>query len=410
MSAHSTKYLLIGGGVASLFAAQAIRERDAEGSILIVCGENHPPYNRPPLSKKALIKDEFADDDAYSKFDEFYPDNKIDLVLGAKVTKLDRASRVATLENGDTVTYEKALLATGTRPRGCDMPGCELPGVFFLRTIEDATHLREALHKHPNVAIVGAGYMGLEVASACVSRGLTTTVIAPGEHPWPLFASETLGHFVKHSFEHEGVRFVLGHDVIGVAGTSRAEAVVTSAGTTPAECVVVCVGSTLNSELAKEAGLQIASDGGIVTNAHLQTSDPNIWSAGDVTHFEDLALGTHWHAEHIIHARAHGTAAGANMAGANEPYDKVAYFYTDFLDLHMILRGDPHAGQQSAFYGSVKDGEFVELTFDGEGRIRMGIAMSRDEPKLDPISNTFEALIRAGENVRNVRADQFGLG
>ncbi|MCO5296964.1 MAG: NAD(P)/FAD-dependent oxidoreductase [Fimbriimonadaceae bacterium] len=409
MSSHTTKYLLIGGGVASVSAAQTIRDHDKEGSILLVCGENHPPYDRPPVSKSALAKDTFADDDAYSKFDNFYPDNHIDLLVGVRATRLDPAARTATLENGDTVTYEKALLATGAKPHGSDLPGAELPGVFYLRTLDDARNLREVFPRHPDVVVVGAGYLGIEVAAACIGRGLKTTIVSAGGHPWHLFASETTGSFIKTRFEREGARFVLGHHVIGVAGTSRAEAVVTDAGTTSAQCVVICTGAELNTELASAAGLKVATDGGIVVDSKLQTSDPHVWAAGDVAHFDDVVLGKQWHAEHHLHARWQGRAAGANMAGADTPYDQVPYFFSDFLDLHMILRGDSELVGESTFYGSVKDGEFVELYFEGDGTIRKGIAISHDEPKLDPISETLERLIRERKDVREVRAKEFGF-
>lgn len=409
MSNTSTKYLLIGGGVASVSAAQAIRERDAEGSILIVCGENHPPYDRPPCSKSALSKDTFADDDAYSKFDNFYPDNRIDLKVGLRATRLDASSKTVELESGETVAYERALLATGSTPRGTDLPGGELPGVFTLRTLDDARNLREAFRRHPDVVVVGAGYLGIEVAAACIGRGLRTTVVSEGSHPWHLYAGETLGSFVKSSLEKEGVRFVLGHPVIGIAGTAKAEAVVTEAGTTSAQCVVVCAGVDLNSNLAGDAGLRLAADGGISVDSKLQTSDPHVWAAGDVAHFDDLAMGKRWHLEHHLHARWQGKAAGANMAGADTPYDQVPYFFSDFLDLHMILRGDAECLGETTHYGSVREGEFVELTFEGDGTIRKGVAFSREEPKLDPISDTLEAMIREGRDVREVRAKEFGL-
>lgn len=409
MSSHTTKYLLIGGGVASVSAAQTLREHDPDGSILIVCGENHPPYDRPPVSKAGLAKDTFADDDAYSKFDHFYPENKIDLLVGVRATRLDPAGRKVELESGDLVTYEKALLATGSKAHEGELPGGELPGVYFLRSLDDARHLREVFPKHPDVVVVGAGYLGIEVAAACVGRGLKTTVVSAGAHPWHLFASETLGSFIKSRFEREGVQFVLGHPVIGVAGTAHAEAVVTDAGTTSAQCVVICTGADLNTALARDAGLTTADDGGVVVDATLRTSDPHVWAAGDVAHFDDVALGKQWHAEHHLHARWQGRAAGANMAGADTPYDQIPYFFSDFLDLHMILRGDPEVLGESMFYGSVKDGEFVELYFEGDGTIRKGIAISHDEPKLDPISETLEKMVRERMNVREVRATDFGL-
>src|SRR5207247_1358435 len=142
---ESVKYLLVGGGVTCVWAAANIRERDSEGSIMIVGREHHPPYDRPPLSKQLLQKDEYQDDDAYSKFDNFYPDNRITLHTATEVKSIDRANRSVTLDNGGTIRYEKLLLATGSTPRSLDLPGQDLKGVFYLRTLDDSKDIRTAM-------------------------------------------------------------------------------------------------------------------------------------------------------------------------------------------------------------------------------------------------------------------------
>src|SRR5262249_26543358 len=162
----------VGGGVAAVWAAQNIRERDAEGTIMLIGREHHPPYDKPPLSKQYLLKDEYQDDDAYSKYDDFYPKNQVRLRTGHSVTKIDRANRTVTIENGDTVRYEKLLLATGSTPRTLQVPGADLGGIYYLRTLEDANNIRTAMQHSKKCVIVGAGYIGIEVASGALSRGI----------------------------------------------------------------------------------------------------------------------------------------------------------------------------------------------------------------------------------------------
>src|ERR1051326_7760274 len=174
---QSTKYLLVGGGLASVWAAQSIRGIDTEGRVIIVGKEQHPPYDKPPLSKSYIAKDDVATDDAYSKFDDFYPKNNIDLIKGQEVVDIDRAGRVAKLANGDTIRYEKLLLATGASPKELNVPGSDLKNVFYLRTIEEAFAIRDAIKAANNVVLVGAGYLNMEVGAGALSRGKDVTFI-----------------------------------------------------------------------------------------------------------------------------------------------------------------------------------------------------------------------------------------
>ncbi len=406
---ESTRYLLIGGGPASVAAAQNIRERDPQGRIVLVGGEAHYPYDKPPLSKQYLLKDDYTADDASSKFDNFYPDNGIDLRRGVAATGIDRARRVVTLASGDTIRYEKLLLATGARPRRLEVPGSDLAGIFYLRTVDDAEAIRDAIQNSRRAVMVGAGFIGMEVAAACAQRGLEVTVVEVLDHPWARYASPETGHFLRQYYEARGVWFLLSDGAEAFRGDGRLSAVqAMDERQVAADFAVVGIGVALNTRLARDAGLEVHPREGVAVDAFLRTSDPNIWAAGDIAFFEDRALETRWHAEHHLNAKWQGAAAGAAMAGEQVSYDRVAYFWADVFDIHMILRGDPQAGRNTTVLGDRNGAEFVELYHDETGRLRMGMAFSHDEPRLDPISDKLEELIRARANVRDITPATFG--
>lgn len=409
---RTTKYLLIGGGHASLHAAMSIRERDPDGTILIVCAENHPPYDRPPLSKQMLTNDEFKTDDPYSKFDNYYPDNRIDLIVGKPVSALNLGAKVATLSDGTQVGYEKCLLATGSRVRKMEVPGADLPGVHYLRTIDDSEAVRGALQSAKRVVVIGGSYMGMEAASGCHQRGLDVTVVHRGNHPWNRFASPELGAFVQRSFEAKGVSLLCGSPVESVSQSGAGLAVRTTGGAVAeGDVVIACVGHSQNVELAAEAGLEVMPGKGVVADASLRTSDPSVWVAGDIAYYPDSTVGRAWHADHFLHARTTGKRAGANMTGENAPYEQVPYFYSDFLDYGMILRGDPRAAEAGSqiVFGDMDKGHFVELYFDDGGVLRMGIGLTGDFDKLDPWSDKLSEIIPQRPVVADLKASDFGL-
>jgi NADPH-dependent 2,4-dienoyl-CoA reductase/sulfur reductase-like enzyme len=406
---ESTRYLLVGGGVASLAAATAIRKRDAEGRVLIVGCEEHPPYDRPPLSKQMLVNDDFKIDDPYSKFDNYYPDNNIDLLKGVKVTSIDRATKVARCDNGTEIAFEKLLLAMGGDIRRLDIPGGDLPELHYLRYMETSLAIRESLKSSRSAIVIGSSYMGMEVASGCVVRGLDTTIVSPDQHPWGKFASPGLGQFMREQYEKAGAKFALGEEVAEISPAESLQVMTKSGQTFSADVVIACVGAKLNARMAKEWGFDVDDKHGVVVDETLRTSDPSVWAAGDLACFQDVAMGKRWHAEHFLNAKWQGERAGANMAGENEPYDQVPYFFSDFLDLHMILRGDPQGGKNTTVLGDMGARHFAELYSDDEGVLKMGVAISHDESTLDPISDKFEALIRAKALASSVSAADLGV-
>lgn len=409
---ESTKYLIVGGGLAAVWAAQNIRERDKEGRVIIVGEENRPPYDKPPLSKNYIANDEIAEDDAYSKFDNFYPDNNIELMLGAKATKLDPAAHTVTLENGNTIRYEKLLLCTGSDPRTLDVNGADMKNIFYLRKLDESLAIREAVRTSKRVALVGAGYLNLEVGSGALKHGLDVTFVEPSGWPWSRFASPKLGRFMTQAYEKAGAQFLFHDSVTGFEGDGAVRAALTKNGQRiPCDMAVIAVGATLNTELARDAGLAVGDRGGVLVDEFLQTSDPDIYAAGDIACFQDIALGRQWHAEHHLNAKWQGRAVGAIMAGERKPYNQVPYFFSDFLDLHMVQRGDPAVGKRddTTILGDLEGGEFVELYPDDSGVLRMGVAISHEESKLDPISDKLEELIRAKARVADVTPEQIGL-
>src|SRR5579872_2414870 len=211
------KYILI-GGMAAAFAAQNIREGDPDGNILLVGDEPHPPYDRPPLSKQMLAKDDYQPDDAYCKYDDFYPKNRVELRRAVRVSAVDRGARSVTTDDGHTYTYEKLLLATGARARALDVPGANRTGVFLLRTIENSVAIRQALQASRKIAVIGSGYLGMEVAADALTRGLGVAIIERKAHAWPRFASEQLGRFIQSAYEAKGGKFFTNAEVASIDG------------------------------------------------------------------------------------------------------------------------------------------------------------------------------------------------
>lgn len=404
------KYLIVGGGAASAQGAVGIREVDKEGSVLLVTEEPWWPYDHPPLSKGMLLgKVEPAD--AESKDPSWYEANNVEVRQKTEVVALDRADRVASMADGSTVQYEKLLLATGATPRKLNVKGAALENVHLFRRVHDSLSVRDAFKKASHVIFIGAGYIGLEVASGAMESGLRVTIIDPADRPWSKNTSPMTGNFLRSYYESKGAKFLLNEEVAEILGENVAEGVKTKSGVTvEGDLVVIGVGVHLNTELARSSGLEVDEKHGIVVNEQLRTDDPNVFAAGDVAAFQDVALGKRWHAEHHLNANWQGKVAGRNMAGRSETYDRVPYFFSDMLDIHMIQRGDAQGGKSAAVFGSMENADFIELYAREDGTLAMGLAFSKDESKLDPTSDKLEELFRAKSKVADLSEETFESG
>jgi NADPH-dependent 2,4-dienoyl-CoA reductase/sulfur reductase-like enzyme len=355
-----TKYLLIGGGLTSSQAAKEIRDADPDGPILLVGEEPHVPYDRPPLSKE-FLRGEKAREELFFDPESSFREQRIDLALGTRVDALDPAARQATLSSGERVAFGKALLATGGSPIRLELPGAGLPGVHTLRTIDDSEAIAKGAAPGARVAIVGAGFIGLEVAASLTRRGAHVTVIEVHPRIWPRFADAGLASFIQRRCEAEGVTFLLGETVAAFRGAAgRVAGVALESGKELAcELAIVGVGITPNVALARDAGLAV--ENGVVVNERLQTSHPDVYAAGDIANYPDPIAGRRRRVEHWGHAEYCGQVAGANMAGGDRRYDLVTYVWSDLFDLHLEFAGDESESDETLFRGKLEDAAFLQL-------------------------------------------------
>ena len=352
------KYVLIGGGIAAGRACEGIRRLDAQGSIALVTAERHLPYQRPPLSKGYLAGKE-GPDKVYLRESDYYAQNKIELISGLRASKLDPAGRTVTVEDGRTLGYEKLLLATGGSAIRLPLPGADLPGVFTLRTIDDAEAIRQLARPGARALVIGGSFIGSEVASTLTQLGLAVAMVFPEERLIQRVVPPELSALLRAKYEAHGVRLLAGLKPERLEGNGKVERAVLSSGERLAvDLVVMGVGIRLNTELARDAGLQLGERGAVIVDEYLRTSDPSIYAAGDIAAWPDPTPRPdrgqkRLRVEHWDVARQQGLRAGRNMAGEGKPYTALPYFFSDLFDLSFEAWGDLTAWDQTVLRGSL---------------------------------------------------------
>jgi 3-phenylpropionate/trans-cinnamate dioxygenase ferredoxin reductase subunit len=409
MPEHSN-YLLIGGGLASAMAAKSIRESDDTGTVTILGNEPYRPYDRPPLSKDNLNKPMSVDDIA-SVDDSFYERCRVTVRTGVMAQSIERASKIVRCAGAEEFSYDKLLLAPGSAPKPLDAQGNGIKDVLYLRNYDDSVKLREALDRSRTAVLVGAGYIGIEVAAACAARGIATTVIEPKAQVWSKFASKKSGEFLERHFERLGVKFLFKDGVASVDKEGAGFRVHTKSGQgLHADLVLAGVGVAYNTQIAKDAGLEVDEKERIRVDETLQTTeDTSIWAAGDPAAYFDKRMGKVFNAEHYMNAKWMGELVGRNMAGDAAPYTKVPYFFSDMGSLHMVLRGNAENVEETRILGSTDREDFIELYRDEADGVAMAIAFSHDGDKLDRLSDQFEQLVLDRVNVDRLSAGDFDL-
>ncbi len=358
MAHASTKYLLIGGGLASSQAAKQLRDKDPDGSITLIGQEPHPPYDRPPLSKE-FLRGEKSREQLFFDPAQYFADQRIALRLGVEVRTLDGADKTATLATGETIAFDKALIATGGRPIRLKTAADD-PRVHYLRTMEDTSAIAADATPGSRAAIIGAGFIGLEVAASLTQRGVQVAVIETAAQIWPRFADSALAGFFQAYCAQQGVVFYTSDTVVEIRPHARGRDVITRAGRT-LSCDFVCVGIGIipNVELAAAAGLQV--EDGVTVNEYLETSHPDIYAAGDVANYPDPYFGKRRRVEHWGHAEYCGMLAGQNMAGARAAYDLLTYVWSDLFDLHLEFAGDESEHDEILTRGRFEEKSFTVL-------------------------------------------------
>ena len=358
------KIVVVGGGLAAANAVTELRERGFHGSLTLVGAERHVPYERPPFSKAVLMGDD-EPESAFVHPQEWYDEHDVELLLGTRVTAIDLGARTVTA--GDRVLgYDRLLIATGAVPRRLTMADESGAPVVYLRTMDDSLDLRSRLTEGRHVLLVGAGWIGLEVASAARRAGAAVTAVEPAEVPLARAIGDRMGRLFADLHREHGVDLRLRTGLEAVEHSDgRAVATLSDGDRVQADLLVVGVGVQPDTELAEAAGL--ATDNGILVDASLRTSDPHVWAAGDVANHDHPTLGR-LRVEHWDTAINQGRHAARAMLGDDSPYDAQPYFYTDQYDWGMeyvgrggpddelVTRGDPATGL-TAFW--LRDGLVV---------------------------------------------------
>jgi 3-phenylpropionate/trans-cinnamate dioxygenase ferredoxin reductase subunit len=388
-------FVIIGASLAGAKAAEALRDDGFTGSIVLLGTETELPYERPPLSKGYLLGQ--ADKSSiYVHDDNWYAGHGVDLRLGTTASAIDRAAGRVDLDSGGSLGYDRLLLTTGAQPRVLPVPGADLDGVHYLRTASDSEALATALAPVPgedtNVVIVGAGWIGLEVAAAAREKGGAVTVLEVEPTPLHRQVGPELGLVFADLHRTHGVdfRFAEGaSELLGQGG--RVSGVRTTGGAElPADVVVVAIGAAPDVSLAAAAGLEV--DDGVLVDAMLQTSDPRIFAAGDLANQVHPLLGRRVRVEHWANALHGGPAAARSMLGQRVPYDRVPYFFSDQYDLGMECSGLPEPGTYDEV---VYRGEVGRLEFIAFWLLRGSVVAGMNVNVWD-VADDIQALIRAG--------------
>jgi 3-phenylpropionate/trans-cinnamate dioxygenase ferredoxin reductase subunit len=360
---ESYKYVVIGGGLAGERGAENARKVDPEGTVALVTAEPHMPYDRPPLSK-GYLSGEQGRSVLNLRRDAFYAKKKLDVISGVWATRIEPAARRVTLDDGRVLAYEKLLLATGGRAWRLPIPGNDLPGVFTLRIIEDADAIRIATQAGKRALVIGGSFIGSEAAAALVKLGLEVTMVFPEARLLGRVVPGALSAFVQRKYEARGVRLLTGTRPERLEGDDKVERVVLDNGETlEVDLAVMGVGIRLNTELAREAGLELDEQGAVVVDETLRSSDPHIYAAGDIANWPDPTFGKRLRVEHWDVARGQGLRAGRNMAGEEKPYRTLPYFFSNLFDLSFEAWGDLSAWDQTVLRGALEGESFVLFCF-----------------------------------------------
>ncbi|HEY5303249.1 MAG TPA: FAD-dependent oxidoreductase [Acidimicrobiales bacterium] len=393
MTQRST-FVIVGGGLAGATAAEALRTQDFDGQVVLIGDETERPYNRPPLSKDYL-QGKTEKEKIYVHAEEWYVDNDVELRLNCRVSAIDGVAHQLTLQSGERIGYDKLLLTTGSSPRHLKVPGSDFDGVLYLRRVGDCEAIKTAFATAKRVAIIGAGWIGLETAAAARAAGVEVTVLETAELPLVrVLGSEVAKIFLDLHLRH-GVTMLMGVEVAEITGVDhRATGVRIADGRQiDADVVVVGVGITPNTELAGAAGLTV--DNGIVVDEHLQSSDPDVFAAGDVANAWYPWLDRHLRLEHWSAALNQGPVAAANMMDRAVAYDRVPYFYSDQYDLGMEYTGFVDAGHydQIIFRGEVTEGKYITFWLD-QGRVLAGMNVN-----VWDVTDDIADLVRSGKPI-----------
>jgi NADPH-dependent 2,4-dienoyl-CoA reductase/sulfur reductase-like enzyme len=364
---ENTKYLILGAGPASSWAVRGIRQEDKEGDITIVGREPYRTYSLPLLSK-GFIQGRYPEEKIFLVKEDFYKSNLVTFINNNGASSLNSESKTVLLESGEEITYEKLLICTGGSPLRFTIPGSELKGIYYLRTLDDAKKIKAASESAKEAVVVGGSFIGVELAAALRELGLSVKLLMMEKYPWQTLVPEAVGNYLAELLEENGVSIYAQEKVVEITGGNGLATSVTteSGGVYEGDLFGVGVGIRLNIEFLKDSGIEIAK--GVRVNEYLETNLPGVYAAGDIAEFNDLTLGTTHLTGHIENAQFQGRTAGRNMAGARDTFSQVTAYDTEIFGTMLMFVGACDLGTEYVIRGaqpqplgsfSFKDGKLV---------------------------------------------------
>jgi 3-phenylpropionate/trans-cinnamate dioxygenase ferredoxin reductase subunit len=375
------RYAILGGGMVAGYAAKEMAERGlGRGELLIISADSVLPYERPPLSKSFLAGDD-SESDILIADDAFYRDHGIDVRPETVVRGVDASTLTLQLEYGDAIRAEQLVIATGARPRRLDVPGGDLPGIYYVRSLDDSRRIRDAYTSAGSAVIIGSGFIGMEVAAVLAQKGAETTILFPGERVWQSFFAPEMSAFFEQYYADRGVRFARGERAARFGGDGRVESVTTASGrTVRSDIVVVGIGVEPVTDVLGGSGLRV--EDGVVVDEYLQTEAPGVYAAGDVANYNDVIFQTRRRIEHWDNAVEQGKHVARALLGERVPFVHVPYFFSDVFDLSYEFWGDTTAADDVVYRGDVRTDSFSAWWLRG-GRLVAAFLMNRPDEERD---------------------------
>jgi 3-phenylpropionate/trans-cinnamate dioxygenase ferredoxin reductase subunit len=379
-------FVIVGASLTGAKAAETLREEGFDGRVVLIGSEAERPYERPPLSKDYLRGE--AEARPYVHDESFYGEHEIELRTSMTVERIDPGMSEVALTGGETLPFDRLLLATGAQPRRIALPGADLDGVLTLRTIEDSEAIRARVDAGGRLVTIGAGWIGAEVAASASQRGCDVTILEMAQLPLERVLGAELGAIYRDIHTDHATEFIGGAAVEAIEGDSRVAAVrLAGDRRIEADFVVVGVGVEPRTELARAAGID--TENGILVDEYLQTSAPGIFAAGDVANAQHPFYGTRIRVEHWANALNQGPAAARNMLGRGEPYDRIPYFFSDQYDVGMEYAGYAAAWDEVVFRGDPESREFIAFWLEDK-RVVAGMNVN-----VWDVNEHIQALVRA---------------
>lgn len=385
LGADQSSFVIAGGGLAGAKAVETLRAEGFDGRVTLLTQEAERPYERPPLSKGYLLGND-ARDSAYVHDAGWYTEQAVDLRLSSPVLGVDAGASEVILDDDERLHYDRLLLATGSEPRALGVPGSDLDGVLYLRNLEHADAIKQAIESGGPMVVIGAGWIGLEVAAAAREHGVTVTVVEMAELPLQSALGDDVARVFADLHREHDVDLRLGASIQSIRGDGgRVRSVVTADGSTiDAETVVVGIGATPRTALAEDAGLIV--DNGVHVDPHLFSSDARVLAAGDIAAIEHPVLHQRIRVEHWANALNSGPVAARSMLGKDVVYDELPYFFTDQYDLGMEYIGHPTGTDQLVVRGDVAGRTFYAFWL-ASGVVRAGMHVNCWDTGIDPVKS-----------------------